>query len=95
MLNPQKDRFVFRDVLTSPYEWELEKAVATTYSLDITALISCMIPLAFSDDVSSHIFKNKIATFTALRNLSKKLVVFSDCSQIKTMNFQKEFALLL
>ena len=95
MLNPQKDRFIFRDVLTSPYEWELEKAVATTYSLDITALISCMIPLAFSDDVSSHIFKNKIATFTALRNLSKKLVVFSDCSQIKTMNFQKEFALLL
>ena len=95
MLNPQKDRFIFRDILTAPYEWELEKAVATTYSLDIAALIACMIPLAFSDDVSSHIFKNKVATFTALRNLSKKLIVFTDASQIKKMNLQKEFAVLL
>ena len=95
MLNPQKDRFVFRDILSVPYECEIEKVVATTYSLDITALISCMIPLAFSDDVSSHIFKNKIATFTALRVLSKKLAVFCDLSQIKQMNVQKEFAVLL
>ncbi|MBQ9207841.1 MAG: hypothetical protein IJ158_14165 [Treponema sp.] len=95
MLNPQKDRFVFRDILSALYEWELEKAVATTYSLDVTSLISCMIPLAFSDDVSSHVFKNKIATFTALRNLSKKLVVFCDASQIKRMNIQKEFSVLL
>lgn len=95
MLNPQKDRFVFRDILSVPYECEIEKVIATTYSLDITALISCMIPLAFSDDVSSHIFKNKIATFTALRALSKKLVVFCDLSQIKQMNVQKEFAVLL
>lgn len=95
MINPQKDRLIFRDILSVPYEWELEKAVATTYSLDITALVSCMIPLAFSDDVSSNIFKNKIATFTALRNLSKKLVVFSDSSEIKSYNFQKDFAVLL
>ena len=31
----------------------------------------------------------------ALRNLSKKLIVFTDASQIKKMNLQKEFAVLL
>lgn len=98
MINPKKDRLVYSDILIPPLGYELEKAVATTYSLDIAALLSCMIPLAFSADVNDKLFKNKVSTFTALRNLSKKIVIFCDPSQIKeakSLNENKEFALLL
>ena len=72
MINPKKERLIYSDILTPPYGYELEKAITTTYSLDVAALVSCMIPLAFSDDVSNKLFKNKVSTFTALRNLSKR-----------------------
>ena len=99
MLNPKKktDHLIYGDILTAPAEYpNLEKAIATTYSLDISALVSCMIPLAFSDDVNSNLFKNKVSTLTALRNISEKLVVFCDPGQIKTLNTRnQEFAILL
>ena len=96
MINPKKDRFIYSDILTPPYGYELEKAITTTYSLDIAALISCMIPLAFSSDVNNRLFKNKVSNLTALRNLSEKLVVFCDPGQIKKIDIKnKEFAVLL
>lgn len=96
MIDPKKDRFIYSDILAAPYGFELEKAITTTYSLDIQALISCMIPLAFSQDVNNRLFKNKISNLTALRNLSEKLIVFCDPGQIKKNNIRnKEFAMLL
>lgn len=95
MINPKKDRFIYSEILSAPYGYELEKAIATTYSLDVAALISCMIPLAFSADTSSRLFKNKISNLTALKNLAEKLVVFCDPGQIKINIRNKEFALLL
>lgn len=99
MLNPRNksEHLIYGDVLTPPADYPvLEKAIATTYSLDISALVSCMVPLAFSDDVNSRLFQNKVSTLTALRNLSEKLVVFCDPSQIKTLKTRnQEFAILL
>lgn len=96
MINPKKDRLIYSDILVPPYGYELEKAVTTTYSLDIAALISCMIPLAFSSDVNDRLFKNRVSTFTALRNLSRKVVVFCDPGQIKELkSLDKNFAVLL
>ena len=55
-----------------------------------------MIPLAFSADVSNKLFKNKVSTFTALRNLSKKMIVFCDPGQVKELKgLNKDFAILL
>lgn len=96
MINPKKERLIYSDILTPPYGYELEKAITTTYSLDVAALVSCMIPLAFSADVSNKLFKNKVSTFTALRNLSKKMIVFCDPGQIKELKgLNKDFAILL
>ena len=99
MLNPKKktDHSIYSDILTPPDDYPvLEKAVATTYSLDISALVSCMIPLSFADDVNSRIFQNKVSTLTAFRNLSDRLVIFCDPGQIKTLKSRnKEFAILL
>ena len=96
MINPKKERLIYSDILTPPYGYELEKAITTTYSLDVAALVSCMIPLAFSADVSNKLFKNKVSTFTALRNLSKKMIVFCDPSQIKELKgLNKDFAILM
>ncbi|MBO4857735.1 MAG: phospholipase D family protein [Treponema sp.] len=99
MLNPRNksEHLIYGDILTPPAEFPiLENALATTYSLDISALVSCMIPLAFSDDVNSRLFQNKVSTLTALRNLSEKLIVFCDPGQIKTLKTRnQEFAILL
>ena len=96
MINPKKERLIYSEILTPPYGYELEKAITTTYSLDVAALVSCMIPLAFSADVSNKLFKNKVSTFTALRNLSKKMIVFCDPGQIKELKgLNKDFAILL
>ncbi len=99
MLNPKKktDHLLFSDFLAPPEQYPiLECTIATTYSLDISALISCMIPLAFGDDVDSKLFKNKISILSSLESLSKKMVVFCDPGQIKTSRSKnKEFALLL
>lgn len=99
MLNPKRksEHLIYGDILTPPAEYPvLEKAITTTYSLDISALVSCMIPLAFSDDVNSRLFQNKVSTLTALRNLSEKLIVFCDPGQIKTLKTRnQEFAILL
>lgn len=96
MINPKKERLIYSDILTPPYGYELEKAITTTYSLDVAALVSCMIPLAFSADVSNKLFKNKVSTFTAFRNLSKKMIVFCDPGQIKELKgLNKDFAILL
>lgn len=73
MIDPKKDRLIYSDILKTPYGYHLKKAVTTTYSLDVSALISCMIPLAFSEDTNNHLFKNKVSLFTAFRNLSKNL----------------------
>lgn len=99
MLNPKKknEHLIYGDILTPPAESPiLERAITTTYSLDISALVSCMIPLAFSDDVNSRLFQNKVSTLTALRNLSEKLIVFCDPGQIKRIKTRnQEFAILL
>ena len=99
MLNPRNksEHLIYGDILTPSANYPvLEKAIATTYSLDISALVSCMVPLAFSDDVNSRLFQNKVSTLTALRNLSEKLVVFCDPGQIKTLKTRnQEFAILL
>ena len=99
MLNPRNksEHLIYGDILTPPENYPiLEKAISTTYTLDISALISCMVPLAFSDDVNSKLFQNKVSTLTALRNLSEKLIVFCDPGQIKTLKTRnQEFAILL
>lgn len=99
MLNPnhKSDRFIYSELLTPPAGYpELEKAVVTTFSLDMNALISCMIPLAFSSDVDSELFKNKISTLTSLKALSDKIAIFCDPSQIKTMKTGNyDFSILL
>ncbi|MBQ3716665.1 MAG: hypothetical protein IJM92_15330 [Fibrobacter sp.] len=99
MLDPQnrKEHIVYSDSLIPPKDFPiLERAIATSYSLDASALISCMVPLAFSDDVNSKLFENKVCLLSAMRQLSEKLIVFCDPGQIKVLKkTNQEFALML
>ena len=99
MLDPQnrKERIVYSDSLLPPKDFPvLERALATSYSLDVSALVSCMVPLAFSDDVNSKLFENKVCILSAMRQLSEKLVVFCDPGQIKvSKKTNQEFAMML
>ena len=105
MLNPTKktEHLLFSDFLTPPEGFpNLECVIATTYSLDISALISCMVSLAFGDDIDGvlpidkDLAKNNVKILSSLERLSKKMVVFCDSGQIKVSRSKnKEFALLL
>ena len=98
MINPseRKDRFVYSEVLAPPKDCHIVYALGTTYSLNITALVSCMIPLAFKSDTESEVFKNNVSTYVAFRKLSSKMIVFCDKCQIKPLgDFNKNFISLL
>ena len=46
MFDPEKERINYSSILRPPAGFELDLAVATTYSLDLPTLISALIPLA-------------------------------------------------
>ena len=95
MLNPESDRINYSDAIIPPKEYELESAVCTTYSLDFEALIAITMALGFSIDAPQKEKENKALMFKALRDISKKLVIFCEAGQIKIPNIPNSMYIML
>lgn len=83
MLKPEHDRLSYAEALTPPDGYRLERAVATTYSLDLETLIAAAIPLGLSQELDGEELKCPEALLHAVRKVSDKLVVFCDAGQIR------------
>lgn len=84
MIEPAKDRLDYGEMLAPPEDgFELEIAVATTYSLDLSALLASMLPLGFGGDACDNCRDNPVFMLHALKKLLPKLYVFCDASEIK------------
>ena len=78
-----KDRINYGEILMPPVGFRLERAVGTTYSLDLETLTAVSIALGLIEDTDSELINNPISMLSALKKISDKIVVFCEAGQIK------------
>ena len=78
-----KDRINYGEVLMPPVGFRLERAVGTTYSLDLETLTAVAIALGLIEDTDSELINNPISMLSALQKISDKIIVFCEAGQIK------------
>ena len=81
--NSNQDRVNYSNALLPPDGYILEKAVGTTYSLDLEALTAVCIALGLKEDPDSDLLQNPISMLNALVKVSAKILVFCEAGQIK------------
>lgn len=83
MLNPDARTLLF-DILRPPDGYVLDAAIATTYTLDLLALLTA--PVAFSlfdvDDEAALLSRDSLALLESLRRYADRLTVFCEAGQI-------------
>ncbi len=96
MVNPKYDeRLNYSNLLRPKAGFELDQAICTTFSLDIENLITVIIALGFSVDTPQEKLQNKALMLKSIADLSSKLVIFYDSSQIITHRLNKDVYALL
>ena len=93
--NSNRDRLDYGKVLIPPDGYVLEKAVGTTYSLNLEALTAISIVLGLQEETDSEILHNPISMLNALQKVSGKLLIFCEAGQIKHINHPSTLMLLL
>lgn len=95
MLQPDKktDRLNYSTVLMPPSGYTLERAIGTTYSLDLETLMAVSVVLGLEDD--SIIARNQVVLLRSLKKISEKILIFCEDGQIKTPNKDNSLAFLL
>ena len=78
-----KDRINYGEVLLPPVGYRLERAVGTTYSLDLETLTAVTIALGLIEDTDSELINKPISMLSALQKISDRIVVFCEAGQIK------------
>ena len=95
MLEPS-DRQVYWEPLAPPPGYELDLAVATTYSLDLTALLMATVPMAFGAlDVNEDGLPDQLSALASLQRVAAKTTVFCQQAQIAAPGrYSRLFSLL-
>ena len=81
MLSPKKDRLDYSNILKPPQGYQLERALGTTYSLDLQTLVAALLPLALAESPEREIKENKVCLLHAIQKIAKKMVVFCEDGQ--------------
>ena len=77
MLDPKNNRFDYGLNLNAPYGYEIDAAIATTYSVDLNALLAITVALSFNDTLESdELHGEKVIFLESLSKLENKLRVF-------------------
>ena len=93
--NSNQDRVNYSNALLPPDGFILEKAVGSTYSLDLEALTAVCIALGLKEDPDSDLFQNPISMLNALIKVSEKILIFCEAGQIKKPAAPSPLMLLL
>ena len=93
--NSNCDRVDYGRMLMPPEGYVLEKAVGTTYSLDLEALTAISIVLGLQEEADSSVLNNPITKLNALQKMSDKLLIFCEAGQIKSDNRSSALMLML
>ena len=93
--NNNQDRVNYSNALLPPEGYTLEKAIGTTYSLDLEALTAVCIALGLKEDPDSDLLRNPISMLNALVKGSEKILIFCEAGQIKKPSTPSALMLLL
>ena len=95
MLAPEVNRLDYGEQLNPPPGFELDSAIATTYSLDLNALLAVPVALCFHNTLDGDIKGEKLALLEAIGQLKGKLKVFYQKGNITfPPQFNRLFTLL-
>ncbi|NLY90736.1 MAG: hypothetical protein GX081_03915 [Firmicutes bacterium] len=90
MLNPNR-RLVYTSELAPPPGYEFDRAIATTFSLDLLTLLIAPLSLAlFNVKNKEEVLKDNIAVIEALQRTVKRLGIFCQQGRILEVNPQRE-----
>lgn len=93
MFDIEQDRCDYGRLLAPPEGFELDAAVATTYSLDLETLTFAAIALGHGENTDSMLKDNPVSMLNALRKIRDKVVIFYETGRIavpasrRTSNF--------
>lgn len=87
--DPKQDRLSYGELLSPPPEFTLQKAVCTTYSLDLQTLVASTIALGLGEATDSELAKNPLNLLYALQKVIDKMLIFCDSSQIHSIEAKK------
>ena len=90
-----RDRTDYGGILMPPDGYRLDRAVGTTYSLDLEALTAVAICLGLSEETDSKLMQNPIGMLNALQKVSDKIVLFCEAAQIKVPTKPTALSILL
>ena len=95
MLNPKADRVDYGWELRRPEGYELDSAIAATYTLDLDTLLSVPVALCFHDTLEGEIQGERLALLEAVGQLNGRLKVFYQAGKIRLpSSYNRLFALL-
>jgi len=95
MLNTDNDRLDYGAELAPPDGFLLDAAVATTYSLDLNALLAVPIALCFNNSLEGDLSGEKLALLETMTQLKDRLKVFYQKGNIHyPEKFNRLFTLL-
>src|SRR3954453_14757886 len=81
MLAPES-RYLLLDALRPPPEYRLDRAVGTSYSLDLEALLLCPLAFAFFESADDEGSPAPVALLAAVRQHAERIDLFCQAGQI-------------
>lgn len=95
MLNLTSDRLDYGEQLRAPVGYRLDLGIATTFSLDLEALMAASLALNLDQTLEGEVTGERLALLESLDHLQERLLVFYQRGNIKVpKNFNRLFALL-
>ena len=91
MFKTDTDRLNYGEILKPPYGYTLNKAIGTTYALDLEALTAIAIATGLAEDTDSKLLQNPIAILNALQKISEKNDYIFRGRTNKTTKYKKSF----
>lgn len=83
MLDFKKNRLDYGKLLNPPEGFRMERAVATTYSLDLTAFLSIPVALFYNKNMDGKISENRMDIFDAIQKTSETITIYCQRGKIK------------
>ncbi len=83
MLDYKKNRLDYGRLLNPPEGFKLDRAVATTYSLDLITLLSIPVALFYNKNMDGKITEDRMDIFDAIQKSSDTITVYCQKGKIK------------